>query len=72
LNNQIEVKITLKGNNNSLKVHENYFCNGTKKTVYAVLKALEISGEAAKNIPDTLERQTSRSSLDLWQESVTK
>jgi len=36
-----------------------------KKTVYAVLKALEIIGEAAKNIPD-LERRTPRSSMEIY------
>ena len=31
LSDQIGVKITFIGNNNSLKVHKNYFCNGTHK-----------------------------------------
>jgi len=29
LDDQIGGKITFKGNNNSLKVQKNYFCNGT-------------------------------------------
>jgi hypothetical protein len=33
LSDQIEVKITFKGTNNSLKVQKNYFCNGIKKSV---------------------------------------
>ena len=31
MSDQIGVKITFKGNNNSLKVQKNYFCNGTTK-----------------------------------------
>jgi hypothetical protein len=30
LSDQTGVKIIFKGNNNSLKVYKNYFCNGTK------------------------------------------
>ncbi|WP_246514917.1 DUF86 domain-containing protein [Desulfonema limicola] len=29
----------------------------TKKTVYAVIRAIEIMGEAAKNIPDTIRKE---------------
>lgn len=31
--------------------------SGDKKTIYAVMKALEIIGEATKNLPDTLENE---------------
>jgi hypothetical protein len=34
LGDQIGGKITLKGNNNSLKVQKNHFCNGTTNAVY--------------------------------------
>jgi Uncharacterized conserved protein len=36
----------------------NEFSND-KKTIYAVMKALEIIGEASKNIPDTLKNEHS-------------
>jgi len=31
--------------------------SGDKKTIYAVMKALEIIGEATKNLPDTLKNE---------------
>lgn len=31
--------------------------SGDKKTIYAVMKALEIMGEATKNLPDTLKNE---------------
>jgi uncharacterized protein with HEPN domain len=31
--------------------------SGDKKTIYAVMKALEIVGEATKNLPDTLKNE---------------
>jgi len=40
---QIEAKITFKGDNNSLKVHKNYFCNGTRKSIILLKKLAQES-----------------------------
>ena len=49
----------------------NEFSND-KKTIYAVMKALEIIGEASKNIPDTLKMNIQKFHGNSWLESVTK
>jgi len=46
--------------------------SGDKKTIYAVMKALEIMGEATKNLPDTLKMNIQTSHGSSWQEFATK
>ncbi len=46
--------------------------SGDKKTIYAVMKALEIIGEATKNLPDTLKTNIQTFLGSSWQESAIK
>ena len=48
MSDQIEVKITFKGTNNSLKVQENYFCDGT----------LSVTVDGANRHDKKLEKET--------------
>jgi uncharacterized protein with HEPN domain len=46
--------------------------SGDKKTIYAVMKALEIIGEATKNIPDALKYEYPDVPWKFMAESATK
>ena len=51
MGDQIGGKITFKGNNNSLKVQKNYFCNGAKQFVVKLEERIQKVNDAYNTSP---------------------